>query len=76
MKDRVCTSGRVNAEGKGGWIWLVYFIYLYEKRTMKPVESFYIGGEGDEGEWWWGGEPNQGTMQAYMEMSQWNPLYN
>jgi hypothetical protein len=21
-------------------------------------------------------EPNQGTLKAYMEMSQWNPLYN
>jgi hypothetical protein len=23
-----------------------------------------------------GGEPNQVTFQAYMEMSQWDPLYN
>jgi hypothetical protein len=28
----------VNGEGKGGWIWPIYFIQLHEDRTMKPVE--------------------------------------
>jgi hypothetical protein len=31
-------GGRVNGEGEGGWIGLIYFIYLYGKRTMKSVE--------------------------------------
>jgi hypothetical protein len=29
---------RVNGEGKGGQIWSLYFIYLQENKTMKPVE--------------------------------------
>jgi hypothetical protein len=32
-------------------------------------------GVGEEGEQW-RDEPNQGTLYAYMEMSQQNPLYN
>jgi hypothetical protein len=37
--------GRVNEEGKGG-----YFLYLYEYRTLKPVEVISrrrVGGEGE-----------------------------
>jgi hypothetical protein len=29
---------RVNGEGERGWLWSMYFIYLHENRTMKPVE--------------------------------------
>jgi hypothetical protein len=33
----------------------MYFVYVYENRTMKPVEIVLrSGGEGDEGEWWRG----------------------
>jgi hypothetical protein len=29
------------------------FVYMYENKTMKPVEIFLrSGGLGDEGEWW------------------------
>jgi hypothetical protein len=28
----------------------MYFIYLYENRTMKPVEIVFSRGEGNEGE--------------------------
>jgi hypothetical protein len=34
--------------GKGGRIWSIYFIYLYENRTMKPVEIVLSCGEEDE----------------------------
>jgi hypothetical protein len=30
----------------------MYFIYLYENRTMKPVEIILSGGQGNEAEWW------------------------
>jgi hypothetical protein len=42
--------GRVNGEGEGGKTWLMYFIYLYENRIMKPVEidvRRWGGGEGE-----------------------------
>jgi hypothetical protein len=31
-------------------MWLMYFIYLYENRTMKPVEIILSRGKGDERE--------------------------
>jgi hypothetical protein len=31
----------VNEMDKGGSIWLMYFIYLYENRTMKAVEIIF-----------------------------------
>jgi hypothetical protein len=48
------TNGERGEEIKEGWIWLMYFIYLYENRTMKPVEIILSRREEDEGEWWWG----------------------
>jgi hypothetical protein len=29
---------RVNREGEGGRIWWMYLAYVYENRTMKPIE--------------------------------------
>jgi hypothetical protein len=43
-------EGRVNREGKGGQIWLMYFIYLYENNTINYVEVILRMGGGDEGE--------------------------
>jgi hypothetical protein len=31
-------SGKGKQNGWGEGIWLIYFIYMYENRTMKPVE--------------------------------------
>jgi hypothetical protein len=31
-------GGRLNREDAGGRIWWVYFVYVYERRTMKTVE--------------------------------------
>jgi hypothetical protein len=42
--------GRVNGEGERGLIWLMYFLYVYENRTMKPVEIILRRGRGDEGD--------------------------
>jgi hypothetical protein len=36
----------VTGEVEGWWIWLMYFIYLYENRTMKPVEIVFKKWEG------------------------------
>jgi hypothetical protein len=30
--------GEVNREGKGLGIRLMYFVYMYENRTMKPID--------------------------------------
>jgi hypothetical protein len=38
----VGTHERENRQGEGG-IWLMYFIYLYENRTVKPVAVAVIG---------------------------------
>jgi hypothetical protein len=54
VKDRdVGTSGRREGKWKvcrGGWILLMYFIYLYENRTMKLVEIVLRIREKDEEE--------------------------
>jgi hypothetical protein len=36
----------VNRKGKGGWVWLISFVYVYENWTMKPVEIVLRSGEG------------------------------
>jgi hypothetical protein len=33
---------RVNGEGKGGQTLLIYFICMYENRTLKPMKCFNI----------------------------------
>jgi hypothetical protein len=38
-------GGRTNGEGEGWGIWLRYFIYLYENRIMKPIESILSRGK-------------------------------
>jgi hypothetical protein len=41
-------EGRVNRLGEGGGMSSIYFIYLYEDRTMKLVEIILSkGGEGE-----------------------------
>jgi hypothetical protein len=49
---------------------MVLYTYLYENRTMKLAEIVLSREEGEEREMMEGGEFNQGTLQAYMEMSQ------
>jgi hypothetical protein len=46
--SRVGSSGKGarKGESKGKQIWLMYFIYMYENRTMKPVEIVLRSGEG------------------------------
>jgi hypothetical protein len=36
-------SVRVSGEGKGGWIWSMYFICLYDNRMMQSVEIVLRG---------------------------------
>jgi hypothetical protein len=36
---------KVNIEGEGGRIWWMYFVYMYEHRTMKLVEIVLRRGE-------------------------------
>jgi hypothetical protein len=43
-------KGRVNEKGEGGGVWLMFFIYLYENRTMKLVGIILSRGKGDKGE--------------------------
>jgi hypothetical protein len=38
--------GRVNREGEGRLIWLVYFINLYDNRAMTPAEIVLRRGKG------------------------------
>jgi hypothetical protein len=46
MKDRLpVVRGRVNREGEEGQIWLMYFVYVYENKTMKPTEIVLRRGE-------------------------------
>jgi hypothetical protein len=40
----------MDGENKGRRIWSMYFIYVYENRTLKPNEIILSMGEGDEGE--------------------------
>jgi hypothetical protein len=42
----VGASGREKAKGEGRLIWWVYFEFVYENRTMKPVEIVLRSGEG------------------------------
>jgi hypothetical protein len=51
VKGRVLVGmGRVNEKSKGGWIWLRYFLYMYEYGTLKPTEVILRRGMEWEGE--------------------------
>jgi hypothetical protein len=39
----------VNEEGKGGSIWLRYFLYMHEYETLKPVKVISRSRVGEEG---------------------------
>jgi hypothetical protein len=55
----VDTSGRVNGEGEGGEIRLMYFIYiLVWKQNNKAIEIVLSVGEGDDGK----DESKQGVL--------------
>jgi hypothetical protein len=61
--------GWVNEEGKGGYIFWRYFLYMCEYGSLKPVEGILRRGRGkreNTGE----DEPNWGTLYTYMGMSQ------
>jgi hypothetical protein len=59
-----------------GRLWEEYFICVYENRIMKLIKIWLKkGGGGQESNR--GGEYDQSTLYACLEMSQWNsPLYN
>jgi hypothetical protein len=40
VKQVMLRRGRVNEGGKGGEIWLIYFLYIYEYGPLKPVKPF------------------------------------
>jgi hypothetical protein len=48
-------------KGEGEGICLLYFIFVYEDRTLKPVRSFYAGRKG-MGENDGGNETNQDSL--------------
>jgi hypothetical protein len=50
LRGRVTGMGSVSKEGKEGYIWSMYFLYLHEDGTLKPVEVILRRGEGYEGE--------------------------
>jgi hypothetical protein len=52
VQDGYQWEEEVNGEGEGGWIWQMYFVHMYGKRTEKPVEGCKKEGGKDEGEWW------------------------
>jgi hypothetical protein len=56
---------RINRQNERRWTWSKYFVYVYEGRTIKPVEILLRRGEvmreNDVR-----GESNQGGLQVYM----------
>jgi hypothetical protein len=40
------TSRKGNEDSKGEWIWLMYFLHMYEFGTLKPVEVIFGSGVG------------------------------
>jgi hypothetical protein len=67
--------GRVNEESKEGWIWLTYFLHMYEYGTSEPVQVILRRGRGKR-EKNGGNEPLLDIIYVYVEMSQRNSLYN
>jgi hypothetical protein len=67
-------GGRINGGDKGRWIVDVLYMLIWN-RIMKLVAIILNRGCGEGGtrERDDGGEPNQGTMRAYMEISRWIP---
>jgi hypothetical protein len=45
--DHICTSEKGKSKGKneGGWIWKMYFVFVYENRRMKHVKIVLRRGE-------------------------------
>jgi hypothetical protein len=43
---------RVQGKGEGGQIWWQYFIFIYENRTMKPLEIVLRPERRDKRERW------------------------
>jgi hypothetical protein len=54
----------MNEEGEGGGIWLMYFIYLYENKTIKSIGIVLRSGEGGCGRMM--EEVNQGALKLHM----------
>jgi hypothetical protein len=50
------------------------FLHMCEYGTLKPVRIILRKGSEERG-WGMEGWTKQGTLYAYVEMSQWNPLY-
>jgi hypothetical protein len=51
VEEQECSGAETSGRGgEGEWIWSMYFIYLYENRTMKPAENVLrseeVGGGG------------------------------
>jgi hypothetical protein len=42
---------RINGEGEGGWIWSMYFVYVYENWIIKSIKIVLRSGECDNREW-------------------------
>jgi hypothetical protein len=41
--------GRVNRESEGGQIWSMYWVYMYENKTIKPAEIVLRSEEEERG---------------------------
>jgi hypothetical protein len=53
-------------------LWSMYFLFIYEYETLKPVEFILIMVRENYG----GDESNQHTLYVKMEMLQHKPLHN
>jgi hypothetical protein len=50
LREGYCQEGESKCqEGKGGWIWLMCFLYMFEYGTLKPfgIVSREVAEEGD-----------------------------
>jgi hypothetical protein len=72
VTGRAQADGRVNKEGKGGWLWYSWVFSTRVYGALKPVEDILRRGRGKRGDNE-GIEPNWGTLNTYMEMSQQTP---
>jgi hypothetical protein len=51
VRRRALVGGGVEM-AKWRWRWSMYFMYIYEDRTLKPVKVILSMREGDRGKWW------------------------